>query len=93
VTLDIVDRSRKAGDSQAQVDIASTGAQQAMDRLLTIGMSPLQIEEIARTRLVPPTMRITAPADGFVVARIASVGQRVANGDELYRMADLGHVW
>jgi RND family efflux transporter MFP subunit len=93
VTLDIVDRSRKAGDSQAQLDIASAGVQQAMDRLLTMGMSPVQLEEIKRTRLLPASMRITAPADGFVLARSASIGQRIANGDELYRVADLGHVW
>jgi RND family efflux transporter MFP subunit len=93
VSLDIVDRSRKAGDSQVQIDIANAGVQQAIDRLLTIGMSPLQIDEINRTRLVPPNIRITAPAAGFVVARNASVGQKVANGDELFRIADLGHVW
>ena len=93
VTLDIVDRSRKAGDSQAQIDVAGAGVQQALDRLLTLGMSLTQIEEIKRTRLLPPTMLITAPADGYVVARNASVGQRVASGDELYRIADLGQVW
>jgi len=42
---------------------------------------------------VPPNVRITSPADGFVVARQVSVGQRVANGEELYRIADLSHVW
>jgi membrane fusion protein, copper/silver efflux system len=93
VTLDIVDRSRKAGDSQAQLDIAGAGVQQALDRLLTLGMSVAQTEDIKRTRLLPPHMMITAPAAGFVVARNASVGQRIASGDELYRIADLGTVW
>ena len=93
VTLDIVDRSKKAGDSQAQLDIAGAGVQQALDRLLTLGMSVAQTEDIKRTRLLPPHMMITAPAAGFVVARNASVGQRIASGDELYRIADLGTVW
>jgi Cu(I)/Ag(I) efflux system membrane fusion protein len=93
VTLDIVDRSRRTGDSQVQLDIAAAGVQQALDRLLTIGMSPGQLEEIKRTRLVPPSIRVASPAEGFVVARQVSVGQRVANGDELYRVADLSHVW
>ena len=93
VTLDIVDRSRRTGDSQVQLDIAAAGVQQALDRLLTIGMSRAQVEEIQRTRLVPPSIRVASPADGFVVARQVSVGQRVANGDELYRVADLSHVW
>ena len=93
VTLDIVDRSKKAGDNQAQLDIAAAGVQQSLDRLLTLGMSVAQTEDIKRTRLLPPHMMITAPAAGFVVARNASVGQRVASGDELYRIADLGRVW
>jgi len=93
VTLDILDRSRKAGDSQGQLDIAAASVQQAIDRLLTIGMSPLQLDEMKRTRLVPPNVRITSPAAGFIVERRVSAGQRVANGDELYRIADLGHVW
>jgi len=93
VTLDIVDRSRKAGDSEAQLDIAGAGVQQSMDRLLTFGMSRAQLEEVKRTRLLPANMNVAAPADGFVLARNASVGQRVANGDELYRIADLGKVW
>jgi Cu(I)/Ag(I) efflux system membrane fusion protein len=93
VTLDIVDRSRKAGDSAAQLDIAAAGVQQSMDRLLTFGMSRAQVEEMRRTRLLPANMSIAAPADGFVVARNASVGQRVSNGEELYRIADLGKVW
>jgi Cu(I)/Ag(I) efflux system membrane fusion protein len=93
VTLDIVDRSRRTGDSQLQLDIAAAGVQQALDRLLTIGMSPGQAEEIKRTRLVPASIRVASPADGFVIARRVSVGQRIASGDELYRVADLGHVW
>ena len=93
VTLDIVDRSRRTGDSQVQLDIAAAGVQQALDRLLTIGMSRGQVEEIQRTRLVPPSIRVASPADGFVIARQVSIGQRVANGDELYRVADLTHVW
>jgi membrane fusion protein, copper/silver efflux system len=93
VSLDIVDRSRKTGDNQIQLDIAAAGAQQAIDRLLTIGMSPVQLDEVKRTRLVPPNIRITSPAGGFVVVRNASIGQKVSNGDELYRIADLGRVW
>jgi Cu(I)/Ag(I) efflux system membrane fusion protein len=93
VTLDIVDRSRKAGDSEAQLEIAGAGVQQSMDRLLTFGMSRAQVEDMKRTRLLPANMSIAAPADGFVVARNASVGQRVGKDHELYRIADLGRVW
>jgi Cu(I)/Ag(I) efflux system membrane fusion protein len=93
VALDVLDRSRKAGDSPAQTDLASAGLQQSIDRLLTLGMSRVQIEEIGRTRLVPPNIKITAPADGFVLARNVSIGQKFERGDDLYRIADLRRVW
>jgi RND family efflux transporter MFP subunit len=94
VALDVLDRtSRKDADDQASIDLASTSVQQTMDRLLTLGMSSVQIEEIRQTRQVPPTVKITAPADGFVVARNISVGQKFERGHELYRIADLRRVW
>jgi Cu(I)/Ag(I) efflux system membrane fusion protein len=65
----------------------------AVDRLLTLGMSSVQIEEIGRTRRVPPNVKITAPADGFVLARNVSTGQKVERGNELYQIADLRRVW
>ena len=93
VALDVLDRARKAGDGPAQIDLATAGLRQAVDRLLTLGMSNLQIEDIGRTRLVPPHIRITAPAAGFVLARNVASGQKFEKGDELYRVADLRRVW
>jgi RND family efflux transporter MFP subunit len=93
VSLDVLDRSRKAGDSPAQIDLARASLQIAVDRLLTLGMSSLQIDEIGRTRQVPPNIKITAPADGFVLARNVSTGQKFERGDELYQIADLRRVW
>jgi Cu(I)/Ag(I) efflux system membrane fusion protein len=89
----VLDRSRKAGDSPAQIGLASASLQIAVDRLLTLGMSSLQIDEIGRTRQVPPNIKITAPADGFVLARNVSTGQKFERGDELFRIADLRRVW
>jgi Cu(I)/Ag(I) efflux system membrane fusion protein len=68
------------------------GVDQAADRLRTLGMSPEQIAEIARTRVVPSKIRLTAPSAGFVLARTLAAG-RVATGDELFRIADLGRAW
>jgi Cu(I)/Ag(I) efflux system membrane fusion protein len=63
------------------------------DRLLTFGLSRTQLDEIARTKVVPDGIRILAPADGFVLSRNLSVGQKLDRGDELYRIADLSRVW
>ena len=68
------------------------GIDQAADRLRTLGMSREQIDEIARTRIIPSKIRITAPAAGFVIARTLAAG-RVATGEELFRIADLRRMW
>jgi Cu(I)/Ag(I) efflux system membrane fusion protein len=69
------------------------GVEQAADRLVTLGMSRMQIDEIKRTRVVPSAIRITAPAPGFVVARNLTAGEKIASGEELFRIADLRRVW
>jgi RND family efflux transporter MFP subunit len=53
----------------------------------------MQIEEIRRTRVVPPNINMTAPVAGFVVARNVSTGEKVEKGSELFRIADLRQVW
>jgi Cu(I)/Ag(I) efflux system membrane fusion protein len=73
--------------------VASANLELATDRLLTLGMSRPQIDEIKRTRMMPATIRIAAPAAGFVIARNLTAGEKIASGDELFRIADLRHVW
>ena len=93
VAVDVLNRTTTSNDSPAAIEQASAGVQQATDRLLTLGMSSVQIEEIARTRQVPPNLKLTAPEEGFVLERHVSIGQKFERGDELYRIADLRRVW
>jgi membrane fusion protein, copper/silver efflux system len=93
VALDVLDRETTGGASGAALEQARGSVQQSVDRLLTLGMSSVQVEEIARTRQLPTNIRVTAPEDGFVVARRVSIGQKFERGDELYRIADLRRVW
>jgi membrane fusion protein, copper/silver efflux system len=93
VAHEIVEHSKQSGSSPGQIDIENASLQQSIDRLLTFGVSRLQLDEISRTRVVPSNIRITAPADGFVLSRSVWVGQKFTRGDELYRIADLRRVW
>ncbi|MCX5852468.1 MAG: efflux RND transporter periplasmic adaptor subunit [Deltaproteobacteria bacterium] len=77
----------------AQINQTSINFQQYVDSLSNLGMSDLQIEEIARTKQYTKNIYITAPATGFIIARNVSVGQRFEKGAELYRIADLSRVW
>jgi len=75
------------------INSSSSNFQQRVDRLRLLGMSDLQIDEIRRTRDVPPFIKILAPADGIVLARNVSPGRTFARGDEWFRIADLRRVW
>jgi len=72
---------------------ANANIQQRTQQLQNLGMSPLQMEEIRRTRQYPDSIRIVSPVDGFVLARNVSPGQKFERDAEWYRIADLRRVW
>jgi membrane fusion protein, copper/silver efflux system len=92
VAVELLERA-SSDEAGGAIEFAAAGLRQSVDRLLALGMSNVQIEEIRRTRQVPQHIKVTAPADGFVVARKISKGQKFGRGDELYRIADLRRVW
>ena len=71
----------------------STNTQFTVERLRGIGMTTEQIEEMRRKRSIPINIDIRSPADGFVLARNVSIGQRYDRGAEWFRIANLDHVW
>jgi Cu(I)/Ag(I) efflux system membrane fusion protein len=76
-----------------QMGYARIAQEQAVDRLITLGMSWLQIEHIRQTHTIPANVEITAPADGFIVGRYVTAGEKIMRGTELFRIADLRKVW
>jgi len=64
-----------------------------IDALQSLGMSDLQMEELARTKKVTDDVYILAPATGFIIARNVSPGQQFEKGFEWYQVADLERVW
>lgn len=92
---------------QAQIDLLAAGAGQrgvaaaetesylngAMQRLRNLGVPESRIREVRDSGINPRTVDWPAPAGGTVLAKRVINGQRVMAGDELYRIADLSHVW
>jgi len=78
---------------EAQIRQFENNLRQLRDNLMNLGMGSPQIEEIARTRQYQPTVNIISPADGIILVRNVSLGLRFEKGAELYRIADLSHVW
>ena len=60
---------------------------------MNLGMSKLQIEDLARNRQVTQEIILSAPVTSFVLARNITPGQKFNSGEELYRLADLSRVW
>jgi len=92
-----VQTNAQAGQPQGNVvpqrNSSVLNVRMAADALRSLGMTDPQIEELQRTRETGPEIRVDSPATGFVLARNISPGQRFDKGTELYRIADIGHVW
>jgi RND family efflux transporter MFP subunit len=95
VALDAVENGvlRPATAPGPAATVAAANLESAADRLLTLGMSRPQIDEIKRTHAIPTTIKIAAPAAGFVIARNLTAGEKITSGEELFRIADLRRVW
>jgi membrane fusion protein, copper/silver efflux system len=63
------------------------------DRLRNLGVSEVQIKQMAESHQLPETVDIVAPAEGFILARNISPGQHFERAMEFYRIADLSKVW
>jgi RND family efflux transporter MFP subunit len=65
----------------------------AANKLKFFDISDAQIAALAKTDKPSKTMKILAPADGFVIQKNVIEGQMVDAGMKLYQLADLGLVW
>src|SRR5438874_206534 len=63
------------------------------DRLRNLGVSDMQIRQMAESHQLPETVEIVSPADGFILARNITPGQHFDRSMEFYRIADLSKVW
>ncbi len=84
----LVGRPALAPSQQASVTL-----QTYIDALESLGMSEKQMKELASTRQLTDKVYILAPANGFIIARNVSPGQRFDKGFEWYQLANLDRVW
>jgi len=87
------ERTPSATSKDTPVASGAASVQARADRLRNLGMSDTQIQEMTVTRKLPEDIYVVSPADGFILARSISPGQRFEKHTEFYRIADLSHVW
>jgi Cu(I)/Ag(I) efflux system membrane fusion protein len=83
-------RSANLGDYQDQPAVVM---QEARLVLQNMGFGDAQIQQLEKNRQIILDIRLTAPADGVIVARNVFVQRKFDRGAELFRIADLSRVW
>ena len=92
--LNTMDRVKRGDNVIAdQLSLTQYQVRSAEESLENLGMSKLQIQELAQTRQITQDIIISAPATSFVLTRNVSPGQKFERGAELYTLADLSHIW
>jgi RND family efflux transporter MFP subunit len=62
-------------------------------RLLWLGMSAKQVDELQAPGQMNATISVSAPTPGLILDRAVNPGEVVAMGKELFRITDLSTVW
>lgn len=65
----------------------------AMQRLRNLGVPESRVREVRDTGMNPRTIDWPSPATGDIIEKRVINGQRVAAGEELFRIADHSHIW
>jgi RND family efflux transporter MFP subunit len=92
--LNTLERLKNAQfDSPEQLRLTNVQVWSNEDALEQLGMTQEQIAEVKKSREYVRSVVLRSPADGFILARSISTGQRFLKGQELYRIAELNRVW
>jgi len=87
-----LDQSQSA-TLQRVVDSNQSLYQGARQRLLELGMTEEQIEQLEQSREANSRLHLCAPISGTVIEKLGVEGQYVKEGQAIYHLADLSTVW
>jgi RND family efflux transporter MFP subunit len=65
----------------------------AKQRLLLLGVSEMQVEQLSLKNQVKPLISVLSPSSGVILSRTVNSGEVIMMGKELFRVADLSTVW
>lgn len=83
----------RGSNDKLQVDQERSQARWAEENLIISGISEAQIQELARSGRTSSEIELRAPASGLVLARRAFPNSQFERGTELFRIANIDHVW
>ena len=89
-----LDRLKQSvGEPKEQSEVSDANLENYRNALRNLGMTEHQLDEIVVTKRGGDQVEIRAPEAGFILLRNMTLGERFQRGTELYRIADLSHVW
>jgi multidrug efflux pump subunit AcrA (membrane-fusion protein) len=92
IAIKNLDRAQQSGQAQA-IESAKSLVTSTQRRLLRWGLSQQQLDRIESTGTVEDHITIHAPVGGTVTSKKAVEGMYVKEGDVLFEIADLTHMW
>ncbi|HZF10508.1 MAG TPA: efflux RND transporter periplasmic adaptor subunit [Thermoanaerobaculia bacterium] len=92
LALENLDRARAGGDAGYR-ESAESLVRASRSRLALWGLGGDQIDRIARTRQTETDLVVRSPIGGTVLEKKVVAGQYVAEGQDLYLLADLSDLW
>ncbi len=78
---------------EASHQVHTAHVEEARQKLLLLGLTEAQVEEVRSGRKVSSDIAIPSPMDGIVTARNLNLGQVVTTAQELFTITDLSSVW
>ncbi len=86
-------RFRKPHQSDTTSMLQGNLRQAARQKLLNLGVTGSQIDLLRKDGEIIDPIAIHAPMSGTVITRNVQEGQYVGEGDVLFQLADLSHLW
>lgn len=87
------ERKNEIDRSLAQLQTAEAKAGAERQKLLILGMSPQQVNQIQTSRRISSVLSITSPVSGTITAREVNSGEIIPANKELFKVTNLGTVW
>jgi cobalt-zinc-cadmium efflux system membrane fusion protein len=78
---------------EANHEVHAAHLEEARQKLLLLGLDPVQIERLSAGQQVSTYISVPSPIDGIVTTRGVNLGQVVGLGQDLFTVTDLSTVW
>lgn len=80
-------------DLQDEIPAAESLLDSAKKKLMLLGMKEDDLKELAETRQIKPLLPISVPLSGTVIESPIVLGDQIAEGTTLFKIADMSLLW